>query len=532
MKIILVFLLTLGLSILIIYNGFLVGSFIDLIIEDASTDNIYNFITSLLLPVILANILVLILYSYISQMVSTQVMAFINHYILAHIQKIPLSYYKDKDTSYITQSINIDSHIISSFLVIKTTSFLKECITIIILLLAIYFISIEIFLILVIFIPFFVLIYFFLKRKLYKTQEEMKKSQSTYFSKMYQQIYNIKAVKTNVYFEELSKDIDNGFENLYMKFKNYMKVDIFFNNSCDIIIKIVMIVFLFFSGISISKNNMTIGEFIILQTYIVILLGSINSILDYFKNYQEMLVSYNRSEGFLSVNKESNGEKRINKIDSITIENLSFKYNEDNTILKDFSYSFSKGKTYCLCGKNGSGKSTLLNLVVGLYEDYEGKILFNSEPQNILDMYYLRKLNIAVLDQEPFMFGKTIYKNITYGLEKDIDIEYLDKIAKDIDIYDFINQLDEKYNTFVSQDTLSGGQKQKIMLMRCIAKETDVLILDEPTSALDVKSIKLFIDLINTLKKDKIVIIITHNDEILNIADGIIQMDSLHVGNN
>lgn len=243
------------------------------------------------------------------------------------------------------------------------------------------------------------------------------------------------------------------------------------------------------------------------------------------KSYQDALISYDRLEQILNEQKEMNGKIQINTIDSIELNNVSFSYDSYKNIINKFNYKFEKGKIYCIAGENGSGKSTLINLILGIFNDYyNGEIFYNSTEIKKLDMYYVRRKIIAICEQEPKLLNDSILNNITYG----IDIYDYDEI---IDLANKLNLHVQKFsqgldtNIYEAAKNISGGEKLKISLIRTFLKKSDVIILDEPTSALDFNTIQKLGSFIQSIKKDKIIIIVTHNEEFLNIADDILHLN-------
>lgn len=519
---ILILLLDLAFSALNIYYSYTIGSFVDVLIESNSYDTINSFM-KILIPISLAILFVYMFYKYLMGIMSIRMMGYINHKILEHMQKVPLAYYNNKDTTYIVQSINIDSYEISSFIYAKTTNFIKNIILIILLLVSIYRLNFIIFKIILVTIPLFCLIYLLLKKKLYKANDNFKVYRTRYIVQMFRQLENIKLIKMNSWFKELNNEFNEEIQDNEKSYRSVLKYEILFENTVDIVIKIVMIFFLIVGGKGILSGDLSVGMFIVLQSYILMLLNTLNSLSSYLASYQQMKTSYDRCADYMSLSIEHNGTDRVDSIEIVETNHLTFAYENENIIIEDITKEFNKGNIYCIYGKNGSGKSTYLNLLLGLYEDYDGVIRYSNIDIKELDLYKIRKEKIGVVEQEPSLMENTILSNITYGIDRKLDMEEIEVMAKSLDIHDFIHSLEKGYDTFVTEDKLSGGQKQKIALMRCLYKEPEILILDEPTSALDFKSIRMLIDFLQDIKEDKIIFVVTHHDEFLEIADEVIE---------
>ncbi|KGM95771.1 hypothetical protein Z968_08265, partial [Clostridium novyi A str. 4552] len=180
---------------------------------------------------------------------------------------------------------------------------------------------------------------------------------------------------------------------------------------------------------------------------------------------------------------------------------------------------------YYIIGKNGSGKSTLIDLILGLYPNYEGEIYYNDINIKEIDIESVRKNLISVTEQEPNLINTTLIDNFTYGFSQ-YDLGEIEKYCKKLSIYEFIINLPNKFNFIIGDNSskISGGEKQKISLIHSLIKKSNILILDEPTSALDKHSVNQLKDILQDIKTNKIIIIITHDNDLLDIADSVIEL--------
>lgn len=209
--------------------------------------------------------------------------------------------------------------------------------------------------------------------------------------------------------------------------------------------------------------------------------------------------------------------------DNITFENVDFKYKDsEERILKNINLTVKKGETVAFVGNSGGGKSTLVNLIPRFFDVSSGVIKIDGVDIKDYDVKSLRK-NIGIVPQETFLFSGTILQNIKYG-KRDATFDEIKEAAKKANAHDFIENLEEGYNTEIGERgvKLSGGQKQRIAIARAILENPQILILDEATSALDNESEKLVQDALEKLMENKTTFVIAHRLTTIENSDKIV----------
>tara|TARA_B100000886_G_scaffold305661_1_gene237546 strand:- start:42614 stop:44404 length:1791 start_codon:yes stop_codon:yes gene_type:complete len=240
--------------------------------------------------------------------------------------------------------------------------------------------------------------------------------------------------------------------------------------------------------------------------------------------------------------REINPKKKNSFNNQIELNNISFSYkdrtnNATKIILNKINFKITKNKKVGIIGKTGSGKSTLIDLIIGLLEPTEGKIIIDG-----IDLNKLRNLDhkiswmksISYVPQNIYLYDLSIKENIIQGHDEshEINTQRFNEICKISHVYEFVRDKKNGYETLIGEKgvKLSGGQKQRLGLARALYKNSDVLILDEATSALDNKTEKDILQKISLYRKDLTIIMITHRentlvgfDEIIRIEKGEIQ---------
>lgn len=207
----------------------------------------------------------------------------------------------------------------------------------------------------------------------------------------------------------------------------------------------------------------------------------------------------------------------------ITIENINFKYEEEN-VLKNFSLQVPKGKTVALVGQSGSGKSTIANLLTRFYDVQEGQIKIDGTNIKDMTMNSLRNL-LGLVTQDSILFNDTIKNNILIGKENATDEEIMDAL-KVANAYEFVTDLPEGIYTNIGDagNKLSGGQKQRLNIARAVLKNPPIMILDEATSALDTESEKFVQVALENMMQNRTSIVIAHRLSTIQKADKIVVM--------
>lgn len=278
-----------------------------------------------------------------------------------------------------------------------------------------------------------------------------------------------------------------------------------------------------FIGASLALNKIiSIGEIATYQVIFSMLMNQVILILNSYTDVIKGSISLKNLELFLQKfpNDSMPIKQHIEEIESVSFNKVSFGYKEKNIIL-DMSFRLTRGNVYYIIGKSGSGKTTLLNILLGIFKPIKGNILVNETNIADINIYGYRQ-KIAFLEQNNILFNGRLRDNITrYNLfidEKDI-VDYL----KLFNLEDLIPKLYSELN--INELGLSGGQIQRICIIRELLKKSDIYIFDEPTSSLDKNLKQKIINVIKTKKTNSIVLIVTHDISLIEENDNIINLD-------
>ncbi|WKW47515.1 ABC transporter ATP-binding protein [Myroides sp. JBRI-B21084] len=211
--------------------------------------------------------------------------------------------------------------------------------------------------------------------------------------------------------------------------------------------------------------------------------------------------------------------------DKIQLKNITFSYDGEQNVLKNFSLDIPKGKTVALVGQSGSGKSTIANLLMRFYDVENGTITLNGTNIKDIQLFALRE-QLGLVTQDSIMFNGSIADNVRIGKlnATDEDVIAALKIAN---AYEFVQHLPDGINTNIGDGggKLSGGQKQRISIARAVLKNPPIMVLDEATSALDTESERLVQDALEKMMQNRTSVVIAHRLSTIQKADVIVVMN-------
>lgn len=292
----------------------------------------------------------------------------------------------------------------------------------------------------------------------------------------------------------------------------------------------VVAIILWFGGRLVLKHDtsLTAENFILYVALFTQIINPVKNLTSALNQVNKGSASLERMEEILGVEnaiQEIQNAKPVKEFrDSIELRNVSFAYGEKQ-ILKDLNLTIEKGKTIALVGSSGAGKSTLADLIPRFHDVSSGEILLDGTNIKQLKLDDLRRL-MGVVSQEPILFNDTLYNNITLGTGGATE-ERVKEAARIAHADAFIANKPEGYNTAAGDrgTRLSGGERQRITIARAVLKNPPILILDEATSSLDTESERIVQQAINNLMQDRTCIVIAHRLSTVQHADEIIVLD-------
>jgi ATP-binding cassette subfamily B protein len=279
-------------------------------------------------------------------------------------------------------------------------------------------------------------------------------------------------------------------------------------------------------GVFIAEGTLNLTDLAIYVLYINIFITPINVLIDFTEQFQKGFAGFKRFIEVIETQPDivdkAGAEPLTKVLGEIEYNKVSFRYNDDYSVLDNVSLTIKAGKTIALVGPSGGGKTTLCSLLPRFYDVTAGSITIDGKDIRDITLNSLRN-TIGIVQQDVYLFDGSVKKNIVYGKPDATDAEIIEA-AKNANIHDYIMTLDEGYDTYVGERgvRLSGGQKQRLSIARVFLKNPPILILDEATSALDNESEQYIQKSLEKLSKNRTTIVIAHRLSTIKNADEII----------
>ena len=303
-----------------------------------------------------------------------------------------------------------------------------------------------------------------------------------------------------------------------------------FFSSTSFITDVFNVVVMLAGGLFMYAGKINFGDYSAFIVSVNQFIGPVTTLINFMEHYQNGVTGFER---FLEIMDEQPEQESPNARDlqnvqgEITLDHVSFSYDNSKEVLKDVSLNIKKGETLALVGPSGGGKTTICHLIPAFYRATGGRILIDSTDINDVTFKSLRR-SIGIVQQDVFLFNGSIKENILYGRLDATDGEVIEA-AKRANIHDYVMTLPDGYDTQIGERgvKLSGGQKQRLSIARVFLKNPAILILDEATSALDNTTEILIQQALDELCKGRTTLVVAHRlstiknaDEICVIANG------------
>lgn len=466
--------------------------------------------------------------AYLSENIAQSIILKLRQFVYDHLIRLKLSFFdKTPVGTAVTRSIS-DIQTITDLFSSGIITILGDMVQIIAILWCMFYISVKLTFLTLLVIPLLLYSANKFRKGIRDTFQDVRNQVSNLNAFLQERITGMQIVQLfNQEKREFDKFKDINKKHQDANIKSIFYYSIFFP-IVEVLIALAFAIIVAYGSTAIFNHSMKLGELTAFIMFINLFFRPIRAIADRFNNIQMGIVSAERI--FQLIDSEENIEKsgtivpqKING--DIEFQNVWFAYNEESWILRDISFAIQSGKSMAIVGATGSGKTTIANLVTQMYQHQKGSILIDGINVNEYDFPSLRK-RIAVVLQDVFLFSGSIKSNLVLK-NNEVSSEEIEKVAKEIGAYDFIEKLPGgfEFNVMERGLSLSQGQRQLISFIRALAMHPDMIVLDEATSSIDSHTEELIQKAISLLLKNRSAIVIAHRLSTIQNCDEILVLE-------
>ena len=455
----------------------------------------------------------------------------LRNFLFDHIQRLSFAYHSKTPTGDLIERVTSDVDSVRNFFNEQAIGVGRIILLFIINFIAIWLLSWKLAIASSVIIPIILVVSIWFFKKVTKAYEAYQEQEARLSTTLQENLTGVRVVKA---FARQDYEMDKFEKDNWQKFlrgKKLLTMNALFWPLSDILCGFQMLGGFIFAAIMTINGEITIGTYPAYVGLVVWLIWPMRNLGRIIVNTSTGLVSYERLMEIVKQERESLTEGKI-KPDhpirgDITYQDVSFQYEDATTdVIKNISFHVQPGQVVALLGSTGSGKTTLVNLLPRFHEYTEGRIMLDGNELTDYPREFLRK-QIGIVEQEPFLFSRSIRENITYGIGHQASDEEVEQASKAAAIHDVILTFPDGYKTLVGEKgvTLSGGQKQRVAIARTLLKNPRILILDDLTSSVDTETEAEIRLALEGLMKNRTTFIIAHRIQSVMNADLILVMD-------
>lgn len=485
-------------------------------------------IFTLIIVVVLRSLFIVfnVMQTYFFEKITKDITYKIRLRVLDHLKRLSINEYENLKTGDIASRLISDVNTVEEFLIKSVSKFVISILTLLAVGGVLLWINVKLGLFIMLLNPFVVVLSGKIAQKVKYYKKEQNKSIGIFQSALIETLElfeQIKAYNKENYF----------FKNLFTLSNELKQKSFNFSYKSELFSKLSFLIFLIgfeifrAAGIlAVAYDDLSIGLMLGVYGYLWFMMTPIQEIITIQYSYFSAKAALDRINSVLEMQKEplfENKKLPFEKATKIEVKNLSFKYSTSDWIVKNVNAIIYPNRITALIGASGGGKTTFAKLISGFFVPNSGDILYNDLSYKEIGLNKIRE-NVALILQETRLFNDTLRFNLTLG--KEFSEEEIYESLKKAELYEVVNKLDKKLDSFVGKNgvKLSGGQKQRVAIARMLLMKPKIVILDESTSALDIETEEKVFKNIENFLKTRTSIIIAHRVETISKADDILMV--------
>jgi ATP-binding cassette subfamily B protein len=454
----------------------------------------------------------------------------VRDFLFDHIQRLNFTYHANTPTGDLIERCTSDVDALRRFFSEQAIGVGRIVLLFVINFLAILTLSWKLGWASIIVVPIILVVSLWFFKKVTKAYEKYQEQEALLSTTLQENLTGVRVVKAFARQEYEKDKFEKDNWEKFVRGRRLLRMHSLFWPLSDILCGAQMLGSFIFAAILAINGEITVGTYLAYVGLVVWLIWPMRNLGRLIVQTSTGMVSYGRLMEIVRQEREPLTEGRIQAqgpaSGEIVFEDVSFEYEADVPVLKNVSFRCEPGQAITLLGSTGSGKTSLVNLLPRFYDYTGGSLRLDGAELKDYPREYLRK-QIGIVEQEPFLFSRSIRENITYGVGRDVSQDEIEKAAKAAAIHEVILTFPDGYDTLVGEKgvTLSGGQKQRVAVARTLLKNPRILILDDSTSSVDTETEAEIRSALNTLMQDRSTFIIAHRIQSVMNADLILVMD-------
>lgn len=456
----------------------------------------------------------------------------VRNYLFDHIQRLPFTYHDRTQTGELLQRATSDVDTMRRFFADQAIEAGRIMMLFTVNFIALLYLNVPLALFSVIVVPVVMIVSVFFFRRVEKAYEAYQNQEAKLSTTLQENLSGVRVVKAfaRQAYEEQKFDTDNWTR--YLRGRSLVLLHASFWPITDVLCAAQMLSGYTIAAMMVINGDMTVGTYMAYAGLVIWIIWPLRNLGRLIVQMSESLVSFSRITGVIKNDREPVTEGSVTTTGplkgDLVFDQVGFSYEgADKGALHDITFHARPGQVVALMGATGSGKSSLVNLLPRFYEYTGGHILLDGIELREYPRHYLRR-QIGIVEQEPFLFSRTVRDNITYGVGRTVTDAEVEAATRAAAIHDVIvNKLPEGYNTLVGERgiTLSGGQKQRVAIARTLLKDPRILILDDSTSSVDTETEASIRQALTELMKHRTTFVIAHRIQSVMDADMILVLE-------
>ena len=454
----------------------------------------------------------------------------LRNYLFDHIQHLPFSYHDQTPTGELIQRSTSDVEALRRFFADQAIGVGRVVLLFVVNLAALLTLNVKLGLLSIVVVPLVVLTSALFFRQVSKAYEKFQEQDAVLSTTLQENLTGVRVVKAFARqdYEQDKFEKDNWEK--FLRGRRLLIMHSLFWPVSDTLCGFQMLGGFFAGAMMAINGTITVGDYLAYAGLVVWLIWPMRNLGRLIVQMSTGMVSYTRVATVIRQEREPLTEGTYAPPDGvrgdIVFRDVGFAYAQDSPVLQGIDFRCEPGQVVALLGSTGSGKTSLVNLLPRFYEYTSGSLALDGVELTAYPRRFLRH-QIGIVEQEPFLFSRTIRENITYGVGRAVPDVEVEAAARAAAIHATIVTFPDGYNTLIGEKgvTLSGGQKQRVAIARTLLKDPSILILDDSTSSVDTETEAEIRAALEYLMQGRTTFIIAHRIQSVMNADLILVLD-------